>query len=250
MFDLIALPESLSWLAFISLIVVSCFTSMLTASLGIGGGMLMLAAIAQLLPTPAVIPVHGVVQLGSNTGRAIVMFKDVHWQYVLWFSLGSLLGALIGGQIVVSLPISVLQIGLGSFILFTVWGPKFVTKLANTKTLFIGGIVSTFLTMFIGATGPFVLAIIRAFNLNRLNLLATSAVCLILQHTLKVLVFGLIGFAYAPYAPLLVLMVCSGFIGTVIGKKLLLKINEQRFQYWLNLILSFLALRLIWGALV
>lgn len=249
MFDFIVIPDSLNSITFIGLIVISCFTSMLTASLGIGGGTLLLTVMAQLLPVQAVIPVHGVVQLGSNTGRALIMFRDVHWQHVLWFALGSVLGALIGGQIVVSLPISALQIGLGVFIIFTVWGPKFAPTLANNKTLFLGGIVSTFLTMFIGATGPFVLAVIRAFKMERLSLVATNAVCLVLQHFLKILVFGFLGFAFAPYAPLLLLMVASGFAGTTIGKKLLIKINEQRFRYWLNIVLSVLALRLIWVAL-
>jgi len=208
----------------------------------------MLATMAQLIPVKAIIPVHGVVQLGSNTGRALVMLKDVHWHTLFYFALGSILGAIIGGQLVVSLPIDLLRAILGLFILFAVWGPKFVSKLANAKTLLIGGVLSTFLTMFIGATGPFVLAMIRAFNFDRLTLVATSAACLVLQHALKVLAFGALGFAFAPYLPLIILMILSGFIGTIVGRKLLIKIDEQQFRRWLNIMLTVLALRLIYIA--
>ena len=249
MFDLPVIPEALNYFTFAALIIISCFTSMLTASLGIGGGLLMLAAMAQLIPIKAIIPIHAVVQLGSNSGRALLMFKDVQWPLVLWFFLGCILGALVGGQLVISLPIDLLRAMLGLFILLTVWRPRFATKFASHKNLFIGAALSTFLTMFIGATGPIVLAILRAFNLTRLSLVATSAACLVIQHALKVLVFGALGFAFAPYLLLIMLMVCSGFVGTIIGKKLLIKINEQRFQYWLNIILSALALRLLWIAL-
>jgi len=248
MLDLFAIPETLNWLSFIGLIVVSCFTSMLTASLGIGGGMFMLAAIAQLMPVKAIIPIHGAIQLGSNTSRVLVMFNNVQWHLVLWFTLGSILGALVGGQFVINLPADLLRGILGLFILITVWVPGSITTLASNKALFLGGALSTFLTMFMGATGPFVLAVMRAFNLNRLNLVATSAACLVIQHALKVLVFAALGFAYAPYALLIILMVCSGFIGTIIGKKLLISLDEQRFQYWFNIILSVLALRLLWMA--
>jgi len=208
--------------------------------------MLLLTVMAQLIPVNAIIPVHGVVQLGSNTGRAILMLKDVYWRYLLWFALGCVLGALMGGQVVVSLPVDLLRAVLGLFILFSVWGPGIVTQLANNKTLFFGGMLSTFLTMFIGATGPFVLAMVRAFNLNRLNLVATSAACLVLQHALKVFVFGILGFTFAPYFSLILLMVGSGLAGSIIGKRLLISIDEQRFRQWLNVILSCLALRLIW----
>lgn len=224
---------------------------MLTAAFGIGGGMLLLALMAQVIPMKAIIPVHGAVQLGSNAGRMILMFKDIVWSHFAWFAVGSLLGAVVGGQLVISLPISLLQVSLGVFILLTVWGPQIwhsslFKNFANSKSLLISGVASTFLTMFVGATGPLVLATLRIFKLNRLALVATSAACLVLQHALKVLVFGLLGFAFSPYFLLILLMICSGFIGTLIGRKLLIKVDEQRFQAWLKIILSVLALRLIY----
>ena len=256
MHDLLLLPDNLSWASFLGLVILSGFTSMLTASFGIGGGMLLFAVTAQMIPMKAIIPVHGAVQLGSNAGRMIVMFKDVLWSYFAWFALGSLLGALIGGQLVVNLPTNLLRACLGGFILLTVWGPQIwhsslfsnLNSGASAKGLVIGGVVSTFLTMFIGATGPLVLATIRIFKLNRLSLVATTAACLVLQHTLKVLIFGLLGFAFSPYFLLILLMICSGLIGTLIGRELLIKADEQRFQAWLNIILSVLALRLIYLA--
>lgn len=253
MHDLLLLPDSLSWASFWGLVILSGFTSMLTASFGIGGGMLLLAVIAQAIPMKAIIPVHGAVQLGSNAGRMIVMFNNIVWSHFAWFAAGSLVGALVGGQLVISLPINLLQASLGVFILLTVWGPQIwhsslFNNSANSKSLLIGGVASTFLTMFVGATGPLVLATIRLFKLNRLNLVATSAACLVLQHALKILIFGLLGFAYSPYFLLILLMICSGFIGTLIGRKLLIKADEQRFQAWLNIILSALALRLIYLA--
>lgn len=249
MHELITLPDSLNWVSFYGLVVLSFFTSLLTAAAGIGGGMLMLAALAQVLPVKAIIPVHGLVQLGSNTGRAFVMLKHVHWFYFLWFTIGSIVGAIAGGQLVISLPIKLLQLLLGLFILFTVWGPRFTNKRSGKFTLVFSGLVSTFLTMFVGATGPFVIATLRAFQLSREALVASSAAFLVLQHALKVIAFGLLGFAFNRYISLITLMLASGFLGTLIGRHLLLRIDEALFQKALNVMLSVLALRLVTVAL-
>lgn len=209
----------------------------------------MLAALAQLLPVKVIIPVHAAIQVGSNTGRALIMRKHVRWDFFSWFCVGSILGAIAGGNVVISLPVELLRGILGAFILFTVWGPKLSGLISNNLGLALGGLISTFLTMFVGATGPFVIAMFRALELGRLSLIATSAAALIVQHGFKVVVFALLGFVFAPYIWLIGLMIASGFIGTLIGRNILFKVNEKKFQWWLNVVLSLLAIRLIWAAM-
>ena len=65
------LPEGIGPVVAGLLIVASFFTSALTAASGVGGGTLMLMLMGMFVPVAALIPVHGAVQLGSNTGRAV-----------------------------------------------------------------------------------------------------------------------------------------------------------------------------------
>ena len=67
------LPPELPAIAALSLVAISFLTSALTAAIGIGGGVAMLAALASLTPPATALPVHGVVQIGSNFGRAALM---------------------------------------------------------------------------------------------------------------------------------------------------------------------------------
>jgi hypothetical protein len=60
--------------------VVSFAGSFITAAFGIGGGIAFLADCAVLLPPAAIIPIHGVVQLGSNSVRAL-MFTHISPKY-------------------------------------------------------------------------------------------------------------------------------------------------------------------------
>jgi uncharacterized membrane protein YfcA len=70
-----------------------------------------------------------------------------------------------------------------------------------------------------------------------------------IQHFIKVIVFGFIGFAYAEYSLLIIAMIISGFIGTLIGKKVLIKLGHKYFKIVLNVVLTLISLNLIWNAI-
>lgn len=70
---------------------------------------------------------------------------------------------------------------------------------------------------------------------------------MVIQHLFKVLAFGLLGFAFVQYVPLIGLMIVTGFLGTLLGQRTVLNINERQFQYLLNIVLTLLALRLLYS---
>ncbi len=250
MTELFYFPESLSPAISWSFVLLSFFTSLLTASFGLGGGAVLLAVMAQTMPVTALIPVHGAVQTGSNLGRTLIMLPNVRWDLLSWFLLGSLVGALLGGNLVISLPQDFLRALLGAFILFSVWGASWRFSRVSRPLLSGGGFITTFLTMFVGVAGPLVVGFIRAFGLSSVGLVATTAACMATQHILKIVIFGFLGFAFAPYLPLIALMILSGFFGTVLGRKVLMKIDQKLFSRVLNIILTLLALRLIFTAVL
>ncbi|PKQ08777.1 MAG: sulfite exporter TauE/SafE family protein [Alphaproteobacteria bacterium HGW-Alphaproteobacteria-10] len=230
--------------AFAALVGASFATSLISAAVGLGGGVALLALLAALLPPAALIPVHGMVQLGSNAGRAAIMARHVDRRALIPFFGGAALGALAGGAMVVDLSPHWVQIGVGAFILWSIAArpPAFFRRAAAPT-----GAISSFLSMFFGATGPFVAAYVRALGLDRLGVVATHAAFMTAQHLLKTLAFGLFGFAFAAYLPLIAAMLAAGFAGTVAGKRMLMRLPEARFRLALNAILIALALRLLWN---
>jgi uncharacterized membrane protein YfcA len=111
----------------------------------------------------------------------------------------------------------------------------------------LGGVVSSFLTMFFGATGNFIAAMVKSMNLDPVPHVATHSLMMTFQHFVKVLIFGLIGFQFGPYMFLIIGMLISGFIGTVIGSQFLTKAGGRYFKPVLNTILFLAAARLIWA---
>lgn len=127
------LHAGLGWPVAAALLAVSFASSFITVAFGIGGGAVMLAVLAILLPAPAIIPVHGVVQLGSNVGRAAVMSRHLYLPVVAPFGIGALIGVALGGTFVVQLDPATLQIGVGCFILWSILAtpPAFMRRSAG-----------------------------------------------------------------------------------------------------------------------
>jgi uncharacterized membrane protein YfcA len=238
------LPPAMSLLDAGLLVAASLVTSFISAAFGIGGGFTLIALLALLLPPAALIPVHGIVQLGSNAGRVGIMLKQVVWRPVLPFVIGTVIGASLGAMVVVQLPPWAVQLALGIFIIWAVFA-----KLPpiQQRYILLGGVVSSFLTMFFGATGNFIAAMVKTMNLDPVPHVATHSLMMTFQHLAKVLIFGLIGFQFGPYMILIIGMLISGFIGTVIGSRFLTKAGGRYFKPVLNTILSLAAARLIWA---
>lgn len=238
------LPESLSvWVA-LALMALSFAASALTAMFGLGGGIAMLAALGVVFPPAVVVPVHGCVQLGSNAGRAIVQRLHIQWNLVLWFGLGTLAGALAGGQIALALPESLFRLAIGVFILFSVWGPQpRVSGRGPVANLAAGAVIGA-IGMIVGAVGPLVANFLRALE-DRRQLIATHALLLVLNNAAKVAAFTLFGFAFASYVPLVLAMVATGFLGTLVGSRFLDRLPEAGFRKGFRIVLTLLALEML-----
>ena len=89
---------------------------------------------------------------------------------------------------------------------------------------------------------------VKTMKLEPVKHTATHSALMTIQHLIKVVIFGFVGFVYADYFLLITSMIVSGFIGTVIGKKILVKFGKKYFKLVLNIILTLIALNLIWSA--
>ncbi len=176
------------------------------------------------------------------------MARRVYYFVLPAFVGGAALGAALGAHMVVTLPLWLLLIFLGVFVIYGTWSPGFQSSRPGRGKFFAVGGLSTFVTMFVGATGPLIAPFVSAACNDRHQVVATHAMLMSIQHGIKVLAFGLIGFAFGPYLPLLAALLGFGFLGTWIGGKVLTKLPEKVFRNGLRLVLTILALRLFYDA--
>ncbi|MGM0543347.1 MAG: sulfite exporter TauE/SafE family protein [Pseudomonadota bacterium] len=228
----------------------SFLTSLLTACLGAGGGVMLLGVMAQIIPPQVIIPLHGMVQLGSNANRAAMLFRHIDRRLILTFLPGAAVGALLGSLVLISLPPTVLYLSIASFILYLCWGPALPKLAMGQRGTVVVGAVTTFLSLFVGATGPLIGAYLKQLYTHRFQIMATLAAVMSLQHVIKMAVFQQAGVNLGPWLPLAGAMILSGAIGTWVGLRILKHMPERQFARLFNAVLTLLALRLVWQALV
>ncbi len=232
------------------LIVAAFLSSSLTAVLGLGGGMLLISVMSIFLPPAAIVPVHGVVQFASNASRGAFSAKDIR-RDILWpFLAGCLIGALAGSRVVLKVPTEFLPLPLGIFILAMTWLPQIKKKLWFPGRFLSLGFVQAFLTLFVGATGPLNMPFLVRAGLSRDQLVVTGAAFMTIVHLVKIITFGLLGFAFGPYLALMLLMILAVISGSYAGTRLRHQVPEQFFLRAFKLLITLLAMRMIFKVLL
>jgi len=228
-------------------------TSIISAIIGMGGGILLLAVMFCFMDHAEAIPAHGAVQLISNGTRLLAFVNHVHWKTVCRFILGALPGAVLGigliywlrqGQIEKTEPYLKMLIGLYVLIMTIKSTPK--TKQNNQSKVsqatsgpqpkalsFAGfGFLAGGMGLTIGAIGPLIAPVFIHSNFVKEKLIATKAVCQAFIHLLKIPAFLVLGKEFVEYNQLVWVIVVMGVLvipGTLIGKKILTQVNERLF---------------------
>lgn len=239
---LLSFPDDLTSIQIVSLILVSFATCFFSGIIGIGGGLILLAFYATVLPITAVIPVHGFLQFWNNLWRAILT-RDFHAPVLRSFIMGFFVGTGISMLFAVSLSAPVLQISIGIFVLFSVLGN---IPALSQRYLFFGSTISMVLSFIIGGTAPLIAAMLNSFSLEPKPFISTLALILSVQHGLKIVTLGYLGFDFAQYIFVMFLAICAGMVGTYFGVMIMFRIKNNILTQLVKAALILLSVRLIY----
>jgi len=250
-FDGVAFGASLAPLDVGILAGVAFATSVLSAIVGMAGGITLLSVMLLYLDPLVAIPIHGVVQLASNGSRAWVQRRHVDHGITLRYGLLLLPMGFAGLWLARSLSPDATRLAIGVFVLVATWAPRWLLLGShpdaidrNRRFVLLGGVVG-FLNVTLGATGPLIAPFFLNLGLARQELVGTKAACQLLGHLSKLVVFGVVGFAYAQWTGLLVLLCVAVVVGTWVGSRILDRVDERTFVMLYKGVLTVIALRLI-----
>ncbi len=219
-------------------------TSIISGINGMGGGLLLLATMLSFLSHAETIPAHGAVQLVSNGTRLLVFLRHIDVKTVVRFAAGALPGSIVGGLLLVWLRKGQIdstepyfKIAIGLYVLITTFRPiakrpasheSAAAPRISTFTLF-GGLAGV-LGLTIGAIGPLIAPAFLRAGFVKERMIATKAVCQMTIHLLKVPIFLASGLVdYAKLGQLIVVMSVMVIPGTLIGKRILRRVDERAF---------------------
>ena len=256
------------------LAVVALMTSIFSAILGMGGGIMLLAAMLCFMSHGDAIPTHAAVQIASNGTRVLAFIKNVDRQTLGRFVLGVVPGSAVGmlllwqlGEADQSEPY--LKTLIGAFILFLTFAPSKSKPRhdrkgagmpnnpegalapgndhgASSKGFSAMGFVAGTAALTIGAVGPLIAPMFARRYFVKERLIATKAVCQLVTHILKIPAFLLVRDLDVPrLSGLALVMICMVIPGTLIGKRLLTRVSERHFVIAYRVALTIAGLKLL-----
>lgn len=237
--------------AFIAMVIAGFVTSILSAIVGMAGGIILLTLMLLFYDPLIAIPLHGVVQLVSNSSRAVIQRRHLRWDIIWRYAVLLLPMGFVGIELAQRLPPEATRRLIGAFVLLATWSPSLLLlgthpeqRDPHKRFFALGGAVGV-LNVTVGATGPLIAPFFLNLGLSRFALIGTKAGCQALGHITKIAIFGVIGFAYSEHLPMLLALCLSVVAGTAVGSRMLHGVGERGFVVLYQTVLTVVALFLV-----
>lgn len=227
-------------------------TSALTAVLGFGGGIVLLAVLVAFVDPLVAIALHAAIQLVSNGTRTIVRRRDVDWSVVWRTSLLLLPAGALTLPLARQAPEAALQALIAVAVLAATWLPEWFSRpirpLGSGGWIGLGAVVGA-LNPVVGATGPLIAPFFRAGTRDRLGFVGTFAASQVFGHLAKLVLFGVVGLLPASQAPAAAAGIAGVIVGTWLGSRVLDRMPERRFDRLYLVAITVVAAWLLFDAL-
>ena len=225
------------------LIATAFVTAALSGVFGMAGGLVLMGVAALLLPVKAAFVTQGLLQMVANGWRAILHRPYVRWDIVGWYALASLIAAGVAALIsfTPSKPLVYLLLGLVPGL---TWLPTRWIQLdaARPTQAFLSGLSVTGLNLTAGVAGPLLDIFFVRTELTRHAIVATKATTQVFSHLAKGLVYGapLLAAGASDMPPWWVFgfAIPLSMAGTVVGGRVLDRMNDVDFKRWTRWIVT------------
>ncbi|WBQ12290.1 sulfite exporter TauE/SafE family protein [Hyphomonadaceae bacterium BL14] len=234
-------------------ILITVFLSaIVSAMLGMAGGLVLMGVLALVLPVPAAMVTHGVVQSVSNGWRAVLLRRFILWKALGFYLIGSALAGL--GLLAVQLTLdrAWLLIALGC-VPMLVWLPAGRWSLDAARPVHgvAAGFLVTGLNVIAGVSGPLLDVFFQNTGIDRRAIVATKAASQVAAHGVKIAYYTgpALAVSDAGLLWLIALAVPFSIAGTTLGARVLARMSEAVFRRWTKRVVTGIGLvYLVMGA--
>lgn len=236
----------------LALIFVTCgvfLASAFSTVFAFGGIFLLSGMLTLILPVTSVLPLQTALMVGSQLSRCVLLRAHINWSFVRAFGLGSLIGAVPGALLYQQMSSNLIALILAGVMLYAAWAPKIGLRFPIPFGKVFIGTVHTFLSTAFSFGGLIQATVFRQ-GFNRSTVSATVALSMLVMSTFKIPAYTITGFDYSPYVDEIIAGTIAAPFGAWVGKHLLYKMSERVFVTGFKLLLTLLAIRLLWVAAI
>ena len=220
-----------------ALAVVAVVTSFVSGIFGMAGGMLLIGFLLVLLPVPAAMVFHGVIQIAANGWRAWLWRHHVRWSVVLRFGAGAGAALVVFSFFDFVPPKSMVLIAVGATPFIALAVPQRIApNIERGGQAFLAGAIGGAIQLVSGVTGPLLDIFYVRTGMTRQVNVATKAAAQVLGHLTKVVYFAAVieGPAGRDPEQWLVMGFAAAFavLGTTLSRSFLDRMSDKQFYHW------------------
>lgn len=229
----------------VAILLIAVFvTAAISGIFGMAGGLMLMGVLAFIMPVPAAMVTHGLVQSVSNGSRALFLLRHVRWDVMGYYVIGAAaaVGALALAAFTPSRFMVFVLLGLLPGLL---WIPKSWFEFDAAKPLHAVacGLGVTGMNVAAGVSGPLLDLFFVRTPLTRHEIVATKAASQVIAHGVKIAYYGapmLAGASAAGLPPFWALAVAAplAIAGTYAGTRVLDLFSDANFKKWTRLIVT------------
>jgi len=227
-------------------------SAVLSAVAGLGGGLVLLAVVAQFHPPAVAIPIQGSAYLVATSTRSLLLRRDIDWGVVWRTGILQLPASVVGVAIATAAPDDLMRIAMAIFIVVVTWRPRLLggSRTVPRNAMIGVGVVAGIINAAIGSSGPFTAPFYRAILATHRAFVATAAATSVIGHTAKLIAYAANGFHFGDHLATIVLSMAGVLAGTLLGARVLRQLPEERLAQLVRVVLTVLAIRLAGQALL
>jgi len=228
---------------------VSFFAGILASLAGFGSSMVLLPVALLFFDAKSALFLVACFHLFGNLFKVRLFLRSIDKRVAFYFGLPSVIFAFVGAMLVSRVPVDSLRTWVAIFIivfaLYSFIKPYF--RLPETNlTAIIGGSLSGFMAGLIGLGGAIRSTFLIAFELPKEAYVGTAALIALVIDLTRVPTYWLTNVVPpGNYYQLLLLLIITAFVGTRIGKVLLVKLDQSTFRKIVLVMLLVVGIKLL-----
>lgn len=200
---------------------------------GFGSSLIFVPIASYFLDFQSVLGITALFHVTSNINKLILFRKGYNRSLIINIGIPAVLFVVLGAFMSKWMNAKMLEIGLAIFLILTSLSLLLVKRMqirANLKNSIVGGALSGFAAGLIGTGGAIRGITLAAFNLKTEVFIATSALIDLGIDASRSIVYCANGYMHWHDMYLIPILFAVSFMGTWMGKKLLLHIKDEHFK--------------------
>ncbi len=240
-----------AWLDFAMVLSLGLLAGTVGGVLGFGTSIMLMPALVLVFGPREAVPIMGIAAIMANGSRVAAWWREIDWRVTAAYSATGMPAAALGAKTLLTLPPGIVELVLGLFFIAMVplrrWMARQSWRLSLWHMAWVGLIIG-FITGVVVSTGPINAPFFLAYGLVKGAYLGTEAMGSLAVYVAKAITFRSLD-------ALPVTIIAKGLIigsslvaGAFIAKRIVHKIDNDKFKLMMDGLLLLAGLTMLWAA--